>query len=133
MPMDRHRYPPNWQDIATQIKTAANWTCQDCGRPCRRPGESKTDFEDRLANEPAEWGDLYAYVACDESGEWGYIPRYWGRFILTVAHLDQDPSNNAPGNLRALCSWCHLKHDHPFLNSNRRNKLERAGQIPLDL
>lgn len=39
MPMDRKRYPPDWKRIATEIKEAADWTCQRCGKKCRRPGE----------------------------------------------------------------------------------------------
>jgi len=30
-------------------------------------------------------------------------------YLLTVHHLDGDPSNNALDNLRALCQRCHLK------------------------
>ena len=39
MPMDRKRYPPDWKRIATEIKEAADWKCQRCGKQCRRPGE----------------------------------------------------------------------------------------------
>ena len=34
--------------------------------------------------------------------------------ILTVAHLDQNPQNNHPSNLKALCQRCHFAHDRPF-------------------
>lgn len=33
--------------------------------------------------------------------------------ILTVAHLDHDPRNNAPENLRAWCQRCHNTYDAP--------------------
>ena len=39
MPMDKKRYPPDWKRIATEIKEAAGWKCQKCGKQCRRPGE----------------------------------------------------------------------------------------------
>ena len=39
MPMQTDRYPSNWHPIATAIKSAADWQCQDCGKQCRRPGE----------------------------------------------------------------------------------------------
>jgi len=39
MPMQRERYPVDWENIATEIKDAADWTCQQCGEVCRRPGE----------------------------------------------------------------------------------------------
>ena len=31
--------------------------------------------------------------------------------VLTCAHLDHDPGNNAPRNLAALCQRCHMLHD----------------------
>ncbi|WP_332747329.1 hypothetical protein [Sphingomonas sp. ZB1N12] len=31
--------------------------------------------------------------------------------VLACAHLDHDPGNNAPANLKALCQRCHMLHD----------------------
>lgn len=39
MPMDRKRYPANWNEIAYRVKDEADWKCEVCGRQCRRPGE----------------------------------------------------------------------------------------------
>lgn len=39
MPMERHRYPKNWKQIAAQVKEEADWKCEECGKQCRRPGE----------------------------------------------------------------------------------------------
>ena len=39
MPMERERYPGDWERIARGIKEAAGWKCEKCGRQCRRPGE----------------------------------------------------------------------------------------------
>jgi hypothetical protein len=33
------------------------------------------------------------------------------RVVLTVAHIDQDKTNNRFNNLAALCQKCHLGHD----------------------
>ncbi len=44
MPMDRSLYPENWDELARQIKTEANWYCTECGRLCRQPGESFDAF-----------------------------------------------------------------------------------------
>lgn len=40
MPMDRKRYPREWNQIALQIKEETGWKCQQCGKQCRRPGET---------------------------------------------------------------------------------------------
>lgn len=39
MPMDRKRYPKNWDEIARKVKDEADWKCEHCGKQCRRPGE----------------------------------------------------------------------------------------------
>jgi hypothetical protein len=51
--------------------------------------------------------------------------------VLTVAHLNQDPSDNDPTNLRALCAPCHLRHDAPYRSANGQAKRERDGQLSL--
>ena len=33
------------------------------------------------------------------------------RVVLTIAHLDHDPTNSKPENLRALCQQCHNRYD----------------------
>jgi hypothetical protein len=33
------------------------------------------------------------------------------RVVLTIAHLDHNPQNNAEGNTPALCQFCHCRHD----------------------
>ena len=39
MPMDRKRYPPDWELIAMAVKEKAGWKCEVCGKQCRKPGE----------------------------------------------------------------------------------------------
>lgn len=123
MPMDRSRYPQNWPEIAQQIKDEANWTCQNCGRECKRPNERRLDFIDRVVFQRLNCGCPEDHALLSEMLE---KP---GRFVLTVAHLDQDPGNNLPSNLKALCSVCHLQYDRRFRQYNRIAKLERlTGQ-----
>lgn len=126
MPMERDRYPADWEAIALQVKEAADWKCQDCGRECRKSGESLYDFIERIqgCNHPSlDWVNQTAVSAiCNHPQRW----------TLTVAHLDQDPGNNDPGNLRALCSGCHLRHDAPFRRANAYAKRERRGQLTLE-
>lgn len=54
--------------------------------------------------------------------------------VLTVAHLDHDPSNCAPGNLLALCQKCHNSYDAPSRRAGIRERREKAsGQLKLVL
>ena len=39
MPMDRSKYPDDWDDIALAIKDAAEWKCEKCSLQCRFPDE----------------------------------------------------------------------------------------------
>ena len=39
MPMDRERYPVDWERIATAKKESVGWVCERCGKQCRKPGE----------------------------------------------------------------------------------------------
>ena len=130
MPMNKSLYPKNWHTIANNVKNSAKWRCQDCEKPCRMQGERLEDFIDRIS---FEWHCILI-EDCDE--EYGYQLKP-GRFVLTVAHLNHDPSDNSPGNLRALCSVCHLRHDASHharsRKSNRFKRLENNGQLNLNL
>lgn len=35
----KNRYPVDWNEISFLIREGNDWTCQECGRQCRRPGE----------------------------------------------------------------------------------------------
>lgn len=53
--------------------------------------------------------------------------------VLTVAHLDHDPANCDPANLRAWCQTHHLRYDaqHHARNAattRRKQKQRKTGQ-----
>lgn len=135
MPIDKSKYPPNWKEIALSIKAAAKWRCEECDRPCRKPGEEWIDFRDRLADTDGIDGywfaDTFDEIDSDESGT-AFVDRP-GRFVLTVAHLDHDTTNNHRSNLKALCPRCHLKHDAELHRRNasatRYRRREEQGQL----
>lgn len=83
MPMDRKRYPENWEEVALQVKTKANWTCSRCGLKCISPDEENAPTPSTNRSE-------------------------WAKRTLTVHHADYDPSNNHKNNLIPLCAPCHL-------------------------
>ena len=33
MPVDWSKYPDTWDEIATEVKAAAGWQCEQCGMP----------------------------------------------------------------------------------------------------
>ena len=57
------------------------------------------------------------------------------KIVLTVHHLDHDPSNNHFSNLKVLCQACHLDQERASIKSFGRvgNRFEAvvAGQLTL--
>ena len=116
MPMNRKLYPDDWKAIALEIKTAAAWKCQQCGKQCRRNGELWAEFFSDWDTESAEFADAIEHKQ---------------RFTLTVAHLDHHPENCDRSNLKALCAPCHLRYDVSQMAMKKRLKKERGGQLNL--
>ena len=127
MPMDLSLYPKNWATIAYSVKEAAGWQCQECGRDCVKPGENPLNFAKRVLHTvQPEIG----FVGMRSLGELFAHPQKW---VLNACHLDQNPANNEPANLRAMCCPCHLKFDSSSQQRTVRDrvKLERQGQLLL--
>ena len=130
MPMDRSRYPKGWNAIATFLKTVNDWQCAQCGRPCRRPGETTADLQDRINSLPLWKSQFYEKVYDEDAGDWASIPRPV-RFQLGVAHLDHNPPNIALSNLLPLCTVCHGRYDitPQAMARKLQLKLEHHGQL----
>ena len=106
----RAAYPANWLDISHRVRfERARGRCQDCGRPhlvrVRRLPDGR--WYDDLAGtwrdrrgQPAAWPDIVEATTIRRT-----------LVVLAAAHLDHNPRNNRPRNLRALCQRCHLAHD----------------------
>lgn len=102
-PMQRHLYPPNWEEIATAVKEAAGWRCQTCGRQCRRPGEPFDSHRRTLT--VAHWPDPDP-MNCSRDNLLALCPACHNRL-------------DAP-----------IRRQHAA--QTRRESLERAGQLPLE-
>lgn len=83
-PENKHRYPANWKQIRESILHRANNRCEFCGVE-NHSLRYRVDEKDGLE-----------------------IPT---RIVLTIAHLDHQPENCDPSNLRALCQRCHNRYD----------------------
>lgn len=68
--------------------------------------------------EAADWVCQECGQQCRKPGE----PFDTHRRTLTVAHLDHDPMNSDPRNLKALCAPCHLRYDAPVKAQKLRTK-----------
>lgn len=96
-----------------------------------------------------EWKAIRADIlnragdACEGSPAWPECrannyephPATGSKVILTIAHLDHNPSSNCYTNLRAWCQRCHNKYDQPHREKNaartRRNKLTQIDLVDI--
>lgn len=106
-PARRHLYPANWPEISNRVRRDADWRCMECDVPHLQLGY-------RYPKRGGEWRPVddrasAAVNQCleDLRGPAGRLTR----IIITVHHVDGDPTNNATDNLRALCQRCHLRAD----------------------
>lgn len=106
-PSERARYPQNWRQISEGIRARAEGRCEcqgECGLHRTTPGPRRCV---ERHGEPAKWAK--------------------GKVVLTVAHLDHQPENCDPENLRAMCQRCHLRYDHDHHQANAR--ATRRGRL----
>lgn len=90
---------------------------------------------------PKNWAAISKRIRFERAGnrcEWCDAANYWFHpqtgsvVVLTVAHLDHDPTNNAEDNLAALCQRCHNRYDAAKRGQNRKHNARRAaGQLRL--
>jgi len=106
MPMDRSLYPGDWEQISKYIRfTRAGGRCE--GSP--------------------------AYPDCRAQHGKAH-PVTGSMVVLTAAHLDHDPSNCDPKNLKAWCQRCHLTYDakhHAANAADKRHRMRVALTMPL--
>lgn len=120
----RYYTGPIWRAIRARILERAGNKCERCGAPNRVI----------LARNGGWWFDAANRIARDERGcercpAGNFLPNRFVHIVLTIAHLNHDPSDNRDENLAALCQWCHLSHDIRFHVTNRRRTLAaKTGQ-----
>ena len=109
-PALKDHYAGDWRLISDAIRFArASGRCEACDRPHRRLIYALAD---------GRWFDPRRQAWRDERGELSPGPQPGDaaslrlvRVVIATAHLDHEPANRDPANLRALCQRCHLRHD----------------------
>lgn len=97
---NRRKYPDNWVTIAFEIKHLR----------AKRRCEGSPQFPDCRAEDRKPHPETGSLV------------------VLTVAHLDHDPTNNRITNLRAWCQRCHNTYDaeHRAKNTAATRRAKKA-------
>lgn len=115
-------YPDNWAEIRTKILERAEDRCEWCGIKNGSFGirDLDGDFHHFMEFQQGPLDD--EKFANDAKG---FV------IVLTIAHLDHDPTHNDgmedgglpvpadEANLVALCQQCHNRHDGPHRGGNR--------------
>lgn len=134
---ERHRYPPNWPEISRAARERAGNRCEQCRAP---NGDliRRADYEGRPVYFLPEM-TVYETGPCAVTGQ-EVEGAFWDdcdarrpvRIVLTVAHLNHDPADCRPENLRALCQRCHLAYDADLHRANAaatRRARKAAGDL----
>tara|TARA_R110001592_G_scaffold104697_1_gene294562 strand:- start:63080 stop:63421 length:342 start_codon:yes stop_codon:yes gene_type:complete len=103
-PENRNKYPKDWKEISIRIRfDRAEGRCE-CDGLCG---------EDHGGRCEARHGKPH--------------PVTGSKVVLTVMHLDHDPTNNDDTNLMAGCQKCHNRYDAPM----RRRGIAERRPLPL--
>jgi 5-methylcytosine-specific restriction endonuclease McrA len=105
-PENKKLYPKNWKEIREKILKRANNCCEFCGLPNHIEGYRTFNGK---------------FISCNDVQ---FLrkkqPFKKIKIVLTIAHLDHNPQNNEPSNLRALCQKCHNNYDIEHRKETRR-------------
>ncbi len=120
-PEFRWLYPIDWRELSVAIRfKRAGGRCETCGRPHGKLvihlGDGRWWDEDREVWRCGRGKTPRRSPAIVDDRR----PVLTTRVVLATAHLNHDPSDNRPGNLRALCQRCHMLHDKPEHLARRR-------------
>ena len=154
-PEQRKLYPAHWPQISRDCRERARWRCQHPGctakqysvghwvcfaggqhewRPLEgnNPPKTAQDHEFDNAGEGCNFqGDRWTYKAAR-----AFVDRMWAPtdedrptiIVLTVAHLNHDPTDCDPENLRSWCQRHHLAYDakHHAANAYQTRRARKA-------
>lgn len=129
-PENRDRYPADWKAIRERILRRAGHRCEwpGCNAYHRSAGYWRADrfvpMPRVLSEAGAKVGDE---IACADGSTIEII-----MIVLTIAHLDHQPENCDPANLRAWCQRHHLRYDAEH-HAQTAYRTRRAGRAIGDL
>jgi ribosomal protein S14 len=127
-PALRWYYPIDWPLLSRWVRfERAKGRCETCGRP---HGQTVHCLSDGRWLDPTttEWRDGKGR-SCRAPNQADNQSLHTTRIVLAAAHLDHNPGNNRPTNLRSLCQRCHMQYDRPhhlaqrWLTYRRRSAL----------
>ena len=143
-PENRALYPKHWPAISLEAKKRAGWMCQHVGCTAHQYAVGSwmnyADGPQFLALQ----GELpKTYAEARQLAAEQHFARYGDELtppgepkiiviVLTVAHLNHDPTDCRPENLAAMCQRHHLAYDHDHHRRNAQaTRRAKAGTLEL--
>src|SRR3954467_9622030 len=113
-PQHRWLYPLDWPQLSALIRFGrAQGRCERCRRPHGRLvyhlGDGRWWDEEEQTWRGGKGRALRRLPSKAPSPTDATIRVT--KVFLATAHLDHDPTNNRPRNLKAFCQRCHMLHD----------------------
>lgn len=112
-PENRKLYPPWWKWFSVGIRCRAGGRCE-----CR--GECGVDHAAEARGLPNWDHECWRPLKRCRAENGRAHPVTGSKVVLTVAHLDHDPTNNHPRNVKAMCQRCHNRYDADHRAATRR-------------
>lgn len=136
----RHFYQgKDWKQLRRKILKGAKNRCESCGKPLHRWIFTYTwqtwilSRGQRVRVYHMIWMLERGGFWCDQFGKavpgrMKGLPRKI-RVKLTVAHVDNDPSNMDDSNLKCWCTWCHLHFDQAHHKQTRATRKDQGRPL----
>lgn len=134
-PENKKLYPPNWaSEIRPAALESAGNKCQFCLVP------DKIFIARGLWQGEPVWQDDDGAIHSANDGRYithNYCSDLEGTVthcgvVLTIMHLDHDPTNCEPENLKAACQRCHLNYDRED-NQKKARETRKKNRGLIDL
>jgi hypothetical protein len=124
---DKSVYPADWKQISLDARKRAGNRCEGCGLHNYSIGWREKDgtfvrYERTWDAIPEE--EIGSEINLADGSKTKVF-----QIILTVAHLDHNPGNNDPSNLRAYCQKCHNAYDAP-MRAKHAAETRKRKQVP---
>ena len=127
MPMDRSKYPDNWEWLSRQVIADAGNKCELCYAP---NGEFIVRFPPNEYKYPWVLTDDMPAIEFSEGLEDSNYKVT--KVVLTVHHINGDKNDSRKQNLIALCQKCHLRLDL-LRHMENRKKNKNRNQTELNI
>lgn len=121
-PENRALYPKNWKsEIVPMIRARSGNRCE-CTGQCgvRHPDFVMVDAGAGTIHWPERCARLNGMPIDEIEGP---------AIVLTVAHLNHDPTDNRPGNLLHMCQGCHNRYDLPHRRAGTKARAHAQRAI----